>query len=331
MNYYIGLDIGGTKCATTIGTQIGEVLHKSVFKTDNAEAPQGVLSKFCLEIEAICRQANVTHSDVMAIGISCGGPLDSKKGLICTPPNLPLWDKVEIVRLFEEKFSIPTFLQNDANACAIAEWRFGAGKGTTDMIFLTFGTGMGAGLILDGRLYCGKTDLAGEVGHISLTQDGPEGYGKKGSFEGYCSGAGIRKIAIEVIRKRLAEGKAQGFAQVLAVPEDVTAKDVCIAAEQHDKVALEIIEISAKQLGCALALLIDILNPEMIVIGSVFARSEQLFRKTMQQYIDKNALPLAKKICKVVPAKLIENEQLGDIAALTVGIEGLKNSNRGVI
>lgn len=331
MNYYIGLDVGGTKCAAALGTQRGEVLCKSGFKTDATEAPQGVLNKLCLEIETVCREAQLSVGDVTAIGISCGGPLDTQKGLILSPPNLPLWDKVEIVRFFETKYAIPTFLQNDANACAIAEWRFGAGKGTENMIFLTFGTGMGAGLILDGRLYCGKNGLAGEVGHISLTQGGPVGYGKKGSFEGYCSGAGIRKIAIRVITKKLAEGKAGGLAQALAWTEAVTAKDVCIAAEAGDKTALEIIQISAKQLGCGLAVLIDILNPEMIVIGSVFARSEHLFRATMQKYIDKNALTLAKNSCKVVPAKLMENEQLGDVAALTVGMEGLKNSKRGII
>ena len=135
----------------------------------------------------------------MAIGITCGGPLDSKKGLIMSPPNLPKWDKIPITKIIEDNFNVPVFLQNDANACALAEWRFGAGKGTNNMIFLTFGTGLGAGLILDGRLYAGTNNLAGEIGHIRLAKDGPLGYDKKGSFEGFCSGAGIARLAKKIL------------------------------------------------------------------------------------------------------------------------------------
>ena len=122
------------------------------------------------------------------------------------PPNLPDWDNVPLVEMTEKRLGIKTILQNDANACAVAEWKFGAGRGTRNMVFLTFGTGMGAGLILDGRLYSGTNDMAGEVGHIRLAPKGPLGYGKKGSFEGFCSGGGIADLAKQTVLNKLSQG-----------------------------------------------------------------------------------------------------------------------------
>ncbi|MEG1752617.1 MAG: ROK family protein [Christensenella sp.] len=320
----IGLDIGGTKCAVTLGNLCGEVLLKKACATDITESPNDVMQHLLCIIDEILQEQRLTTKDISAVGISCGGPLNSKDGIIMSPPNLPLWDNVKITDFFNEKLGVPTFLQNDANACALAEWRFGAGRGTTDMIFLTFGTGLGAGLILNGNLYCGKTDLAGEVGHISLSEDGPIGYGKKGSFEGFCSGAGIKKQAITAIKNRLSSGRPIGFAAQLAHIEDVSAKDVCIAAENKDEFAIEIIDECAEYLGRGIAVLIDVLNPEMIVIGSVYARSENIFREKTQKAIDKYALSLSAKVCRICAAELTRTEQLGDIAALTVAAEGLR-------
>lgn len=123
------------------------------------------------------------------VGISCGGPLNSTAGIIEGPPNLPGWNNVKIADILTSHYGVFASLQNDANACAVAEWKFGAGKGAQNMIFLTFGTGLGAGLILNGRLYSGTNDNAGEIGHIRLEEFGPSGYGKSGSFEGFAVAA----------------------------------------------------------------------------------------------------------------------------------------------
>lgn len=141
--------------------------------------------------------------EICGIGISCGGPLDAERGIIQTPPNLPLWKDVPICAILEQQFCIPTRLQNDANACALAEWRFGAGRGTKNMMFITFGTGFGAGLILNGQLYSGTNGNAGEIGHIRLAEYGPSGYGKIGSYEGFCSGSGIAQIGQTMVREAL--------------------------------------------------------------------------------------------------------------------------------
>ena len=180
---YVGIDIGGTKCAVVKGDKNCRILKKASFQTTD----------FTSTFERIIKETeNMGSFD--AIGISCGGPLDSALGIIKSPPNLPGWDNVEIVKILKEKFLVPVYLQNDADACALAEWMYGAGKGTKNMIFLTFGTGMGAGLILNDKLYSGTTGMAGEIGHIRMTEKGPVGFNKEGSFEGYCSGGGIKQL-----------------------------------------------------------------------------------------------------------------------------------------
>ena len=178
----LGFDIGGTKCAVILaqaeGNQI-RIIKRVAFPTP-AEAKAAVL-----KFEATARTLLADHGwEPEAIGISCGGPLDSRRGVVLGPPNLPGWDNVPISKQFSTAFGVPAYLQNDANACAVAEWRWGAGRGVNSMVFLTFGTGMGAGLILNGRLYSGVSDQAGEVGHIRLAENGPTGHGKQGSFEG---------------------------------------------------------------------------------------------------------------------------------------------------
>ena len=175
--YYIGLDIGGTKCAVTLGKFEGDdltIVDKIKFATNPEElqrgkrAPSEVLDEFVLQTQRLLAKHNGAPKRV---GISCGGPLDSKRGIVLSPPNLPGWDRVEVVAYFSSAFGVECVLQNDANACAVAEWMFGAGKGTQNMIFLTFGTGLGAGLILDGRLYSGTSDMAGEIGHVRCEED----------------------------------------------------------------------------------------------------------------------------------------------------------------
>ncbi|MBQ3128963.1 MAG: ROK family protein [Clostridia bacterium] len=297
MKKYIGIDIGGTKCAVIVGEYENDeikIISRTAFATDTDEEPTDIIEVFC---EIISKE-----KDFEAIGISCGGPLDSRTGVVLCPPNLPKWIDVPIVETLSSRFGVPVFLQNDANACALAEWKLGAGRGTQNMIFLTFGTGFGAGLILDGRLYVGASDMAGEVGHIRLTEDGPEGYGKSGSAEGYCSGGGIRNI-----------GRLFGV--------DKSAKDIALDAKNGDETALEIYRTSGKYLGRTLAILADILNPERVVIGSVFARSEELLRPAMQAELEKEALFHTVRCLDVRPALL--GDEIGDYAALMTAVYGV--------
>lgn len=313
---FLGLDIGGTKCSVVVGDTSFTIKKKIIFETRVERGYEAILSEFQEHIDTLL----VEFSDyrLKRIGISCGGPLDSKKGYIYSPPNLPGWDNVPITDIFSKKYGVETAVQNDANACALAEWLMGAGKGTSNMIFLTFGTGMGSGLILNGRLYCGTNDLGGEVGHIRLAKTGPVGYGKAGSFEGFCSGGGIAQLAKSIVSEKLKNNQQVEFCPSSEMISEIDTKMVALAAVAGDPVAKEIIGISADYLGQGLSILIDILNPECIVIGSIYSRNELLFKPLIDQVLQREAIPSALGVCRIKPAQL--GDSIGDFAALCVAI-----------
>lgn len=326
---YIGLDIGGTKCAVVWGDSQGTILDKIRIETRAFErGPNAIIHELDEGIEAIIRRHS--NEKALGIGISCGGPLNSRTGRIMSPPNLPGWDDIPIVQHFQDRWGLKTVLQNDANACALAEWMYGAGQGCKNMIFLTFGTGMGAGLILDGRLYSGTNDLAGEVGHIRLAKDGPVGFGKAGSFEGFCSGGGIARAAAVEIRKARDAGRMSQLMSVSPhVDHEISAKEVFEACEAGDDLAREIVDQVGTRLGEGLSILIDILNPECIVIGSIFERSGHLLTPSMQASLEREAIPSAMAVCRILPAAL--GESLGDVAAIATIAQKKASNNQGNI
>ncbi len=319
MKTYIGFDVGGTKCASlcaTVSEQGLRFLGRKEFKTAGM-GPEEAIDRFIGLAGEIMEENGI--SPASGVGISCGGPLSSKRGVILCPPNLPGWTDVPIVDIVEKRLGIKTFLQNDAKACAMAENRFGAGKGARNMIFCTMGTGFGSGLILDGRVYCGESDMAGEVGHLRLAEDGPVGFGKRGSFEGFCSGGGMARLARQIVADRLVNGEKVDFCPTLDGLDGITAKSLCEAANRGDGTALAITGIVAERLGQGLSLLIDILNPEVIVIGSVFARNVDLFLPGVQRVIDRETIPYSRQVCRVVPAAL--GDSIGDYAAICLAME----------
>lgn len=317
----IGIDIGGTKCAVIYGRMDGnslEIVDKIKFPTAEAGPTLENIKRHTAELMSRC---GLSSGNTDAIGVSCGGPLDSEKGIIKSPPNLKGWDDIPIVDILAETFGVRTALQNDANACALAEWKFGAGQGSRNMIFLTFGTGLGAGLIIDGRLFSGTNGNAGEVGHIRLSGFGPVGYGKSGSFEGFCSGGGIAQLARTRIDEQFQMGRKVSFCASRAEMASVTAQTVAEAAKAGDELAREIYEISGEYLGRGLSVLIDTLNPDTIVIGSIFARSGELLIPAMKRALEREALPVAYSVCRIVPALL--GDAVGDYASLSVAADAL--------
>lgn len=308
----LGFDIGGTKCAVVLGRMTAEgveIRDRRVFATEGLEYTLGGL-------EAGARELIRHHgASPAALGISCGGPLDSERGVILGPPNLPGWDAVPITDRFSQRLGVPARLRNDANACALAEWRWGAGRGTRHMIFLTFGTGFGAGLILNGQLYEGATGYAGEVGHVRLDRSGLAGYGKHGSVEGFLGGHHIARLGQEAVRWRWQRGETVALCAKPADLHTLTAKVIFEAARAGEPVALEVVETVGRQLGRTLAILLDLFNPEVIVIGSNFVRAGDLLRPSVERALREEALPET-AACPILPAAL--GESLGDYAALSV-------------
>jgi len=317
----VGIDIGGTKTAVILGrleSRQPRIVDRQAFPTEHGRGHGPVVDRICSTARVLLAAHALAPTDLLGIGVSCGGPLDGRKGLVLSPPNLPDWHEVPIVDLLSRELGAQTRLRNDANACAVAEWRFGAGRGCRSMVFLTFGTGMGAGLILDGRLYEGPTDLAGEVGHIRLAEDGPEGFGKRGSFEGFCSGGGIARLARAEAERRLEAGEPAAFCPRRECLEGVTAQAVAEAAGGGDPTARRLLAESGRWLGRGLAVLVDVLNPERIVIGSIYGRCREFLEPSMRAELEREAIGLSVAACTVVPAGL--GEQIGDYASLTVAM-----------
>ncbi len=314
-----GLDIGGTKCAAVLGETEGtaiRVIGRRCFSTADFPQPDKCLEKLCSLLSELLEEHATPEHQPGGVGISCGGPLDSIRGIIQSPPNLPGWDNIPATEIVTHLTGLPAKLENDANACALAEWKFGAGRGTENMLFLTFGTGMGAGIIVNGALYSGSSGMAGECGHIRLAENGPCGYGKNGSFEGFCSGGGIARLGKFRAEQALKAGKPFVWGQNTADIKAVTAKSLAAAADAGDPDARAIYAESGRRLGQGLAILMDILNPERIVIGSIFARSGHLLRPEMEKVLQREVLPSSLRVCSVVPSEL--GDAIGDIASLAI-------------
>jgi glucokinase len=307
-SYYMGFDVGGTKFAVSVG----RVDENGVTVVERQEVPTMSEPKDTLERFANYISTWKDRYKIRFAGISCGGPLDSNTGVIISTPNLPKpWHGFPIVQYVREKFGLESALENDANACAVAEWRFGAGRGTKNMIFMTFGTGLGAGLILDGKLYSGTNGNAGEVGHLRLAKSGPVGYNKVGSAEGFCSGNGIRNLA-------LLRAKEQG----VELPESITTKEIFARTYNGDKFCESIVRESSERFGEVVSLLIDLFNPEVVTAGGVFMRNYDLIMRYALPIIEGEALGESRSVCKILPAEIGEN--VGDFAAIAiaVGLDG---------
>lgn len=320
--YVLGIDIGGTKCAVVLAPNRvckehteGFILDRTCFPTETVRGLEHTLGNLFHAIDALLERNHVAPGELAGIGVSCGGPLDNKTGVILNPPNLYGWNEVPIVRLLSERYGAPAFLQNDANACTLAEWKFGAARGFHNVVFLTFGTGMGAGLILDDRLYCGTNDMAGEIGHVRLECNGPVGYGKAGSFEGFCSGFGLSQIARTKVLEALQRGESPSFCPTIAQLDKLDAQLVAEAADAGDPLACEVYQICGRYLGMGLSILIDVLNPEIIVIGSIFQRKRELLWPAALESIRCEALPQSFQACRIEPSAL--GNSIGDFAALS--------------
>jgi glucokinase len=298
----LGLDIGGTKTALILGTPQGEIRWRKQFPT----APARGFDVFFQELSSYVRDTLANTSDhVDAISVSIGGPLNVLEGIVQSPPNLPGWINVPLKHLLKERFALPVYVEHDGNAGALAEYYFGAGKGHRNIIFLTMGTGLGAGLIFDGRLYRGTNDTAGEIGHIRIAEDGPLCYGKAGSLEGYGSGTGIAKLAHIM------------FPEIW--DETVNVLDVYSAWKSGSAEARQVFNRAAFHLGRGFAMMIDLLNPECIILGGLGMRIGDAFLPKVREIIHLESLRQTRETCAIVPAHL--GEHIGDVASLCAALD----------
>jgi glucokinase len=316
---FIGIDLGGTKIGTALVDAEGKILARDLRKTQAAEGLQAVVDRMVDAASRVMIQAGVATSQVTAIGIGAPGPIDVKAGLVTSPPNLPGWRNVPLKKLVEEALGILTFLENDANAAALGEHLFGAGRGAENMIYVTASTGVGGGFILDGQIYDGATGAAGEIGHMTVLPRGPHcGCGNRGCLEAIASGTAIAREGKELVVRgvptlitKLAEGD----------PERVSAKLVAQAAEQGDIEAQEIIDDAMTYLGVGMASLVNLFNPELIVIGGGLTNMGAGLFGPVRRIIARRAFRVSAEAVKVVPSQL--GDDVGTVGAAAVAMLGV--------
>jgi len=299
----LGIDIGGTKTAIVLVTPGGDVVSRNEFLT----RPERTFEDYFFELSESIGTSLRDHKcyNIPAISVSIGGPLDVFKGIIKSPPNLPTWKEVPIKAILQQKFNLPVYVEHDGNAGALAEYFFGAGRGARSIVFLTLGTGFGAGLILDGHLYRGASFTAGELGHIRVSDHGPYAYGKKGSLEGYCSGSGLKKLSAMMFPCRWRDG--------------ASVKVLADLANNGDEDAIEVFRESGRYLGRAFAIIADMVNPEKIILGSLGFRLGSLIIRPAMEEFEREALAESFSVCQVVPAAL--GERIGDLAAICAALD----------
>jgi glucokinase len=304
----IGLDIGGSKIAIVEGTADAEILERCEMATEPDRRFDLTFPRLAgLVGEFIDRSGNAGRA-VKALSVSVGGPLRIEEGVLLDPPHLSGWHNVRLKDVLAETFpDLPVCLEHDGNAGALAEFRFGIGhqrRGLRHLVFLTFGTGLGAGFVVNGQIVHGTTDMAGEVGHWRLSNEGPVGYGKKGSWEAFASGAGLVLLAAERFPHRWS-GKT-------------AVRDLVELMLAGDEDALAVATEAGTWMGRGLALLVDALNPQVIVLGSLAVLLGERVLATMRRVVAEEALPQAAAACEIVPSVL--GFQIGDVAALMAAL-----------
>jgi len=305
-DYVVGVDLGGTNIVSLLVTTKGEIVGRDTRPTLAKEGKEKVISQIVNSVKKLFQEneskSGISSRFIPGIGIGSPGPLSITKGVIHFAPNLPGWTNVPLVDILKNEFSLPIFLENDANAAALGEWWMGAGRNVDNLVLFTLGTGIGGGIIIEGEVLHGAWDTAAEIGHMIIHEGGLLcGCGKKGCLEAYASATGVVKRTLTAIK----EGEKSMLADLVNNRlEDITCELVYKTAEKGDGLSRYIVEETARYLGIGIASIVNILNPEMIILsGGMIAAGDLLFR-SVRKYAQENALAAAIKGVKIVPAGL---------------------------
>jgi glucokinase len=313
-NYVCGIDLGGTKINTGIVNFKGEIISNTIIETKAYEGPDAVIKRMIESVYYVIGKANLQLSDLAGLGIGVPGLIDSWEGTVIEASNLPGWNRVPVVDILNEEFSIPVKLDNDANAAAIGEYLFGAGRGIENFIYLTVSTGIGGGVIIDGKLYSGSNSNAAEVGHTTIDFNGPKcNCGNYGCFEAFASGTAIARYA----KQRIDNGEKTNIAD-FAENGKIKSEHVFAAARKGDKIAQEIIDNEAFYLGIGIANILACYNPERIAIGGGVSTQWDILSDKVIKVIGERALKPNLEVCRIVKAELGSNVGLLGAAGLVI-------------
>ena len=304
MRFVLGIDIGGTNLVVGSVAEDGSALHALDSEPTHAEAGQSdVLDRLITLAQRTIERTRqeVRGADIIGVGVGAPGPLDTKRGIVLLTPNLG-WVNLPLRQIIHERLGLPAALDNDANCAVLGEWWMGAARGTRNAIGITIGTGIGGGIIVDGKLYHGASDCAGEIGHTTIDTEGRRcKCGNYGCLEAYASGPNIAMRAVEELKagavSRLADYVGGDLRQV-------TAQTVYQAAHDGDQLALEVVNDTAKFLGAGIANLVNVFNPEVVVVcGGVTLAGDRLF-DPLRREVARRAFKPAVSVCRIIPCEL---------------------------
>ena len=318
----IGVDIGGTTVKLGLVDTRGKIILKDVFPTTQGKTRAALLEGMAQHIRAMILKAGAKGFHVSGVGVGAPGPIDTRRGFVYFFPNIPGWKNTFLTKLLSAKLKIPVRVDNDANAMALGEVTFGAGRNTKNAIALTLGTGVGGGMVIDGKLFAGATFSAAEIGHIIINENGPRcGCGNNGCIEAYVGNGHF----VRYVRERLARGEKSILnAWIKKERRELSPLLVAQAARQGDAFSKKIWQETGEHLGTMLAGLVNTLNPEKIILGGGIAQNRELLFPVVTRTIHKKAFPIAARSVRVVPAKL--GVDAGLIGAAALILSGEKNS-----
>ncbi|MGB9856560.1 MAG: ROK family protein [Dictyoglomaceae bacterium] len=312
MERFLALDIGGTKIALGRFSEDGKLEEKIIFPTNVERGYKKIIEEIIENLKKL-----KTH-DTIALGVGCGGPLDSEKGVILSPPNLPGWDNVPLKRDLEDALKIPVFLDNDANCACLGEYYFGAGKGVKNLVYITVSTGIGGGVIIDGKILHGQRDSAGEVGHQTILPDGPLcNCGNRGCLEALASGTAIAKRAEEAVLRG-----EDTILKEWSKREKISAKMVRSAYLQGDKIAEKIWKSALEYLGIGIGNVITIVSPERVVLGGGIMNAGEEVLETVKRVVKERVKLVPIDKVEIVLAQL--GEDVGIYGALALALSNMK-------
>ncbi len=312
----IGVDIGGTSVKLGLVSEKGKVLLRDCFLTPKGSGHQELLGKLVTHAEILKKEAKHRKLKLAGIGIGAPGPIDVKRGFVYFFPNIPGWKNTPLKKILKKKIKIPVFVDNDANAMTWGEFCFGAGKGAKNIIALTLGTGVGGGIVMNGKLFHGPHFSAGEIGHMVIDPNGPLcGCGNRGCIETFVGNG----YFIKDIQERLKAGGSSILNQwITQQHRELTPKLVQEAARQGDKLSQDQWKKTGDYLGTALVGLVNLLNPERIILGGGMALAGSPIFQPVKVTLKKKAFPIAARFVRVVPAALGVDAGLVGAAALAI-------------
>jgi glucokinase len=320
--WLLGIDVGGTKISVSLGRFSGRGLKTIVMSSRGGIWPKESLEDIKTAVEALLATSGVKKIQVLGAGLAIAGAVDAKRGVILKSPNLRKWVGVALRRKLTQKLGIAVFIENDANAAALGEKYFGLGKGIRDFLYVTVSTGIGSGIVSQGALLSGAAGSAGELGHMTVARNGLRcNCGKRGCLEAYGSGTAIGNHVREALKK----GAQSRYLKKYRL-NAITGAMVSAAAQKGDRVSIQARAKAADYLGIGLANVMNLLNPERIILGGGVMANPRLFWSPMMKAIRREAWPSAFKSCRVMKSRL--RKRIGDLGAFAVVLENHVRSHR---